>query len=859
MVATPSNTNSSNAPSAFRRFAGDVLARFRLHPYRNSAVVLEVMLGVVGLGWALRLVVPDAPKARRDSGAMLAEALSALDNHDWNAARQVAADLRLTSDLPPEYAGGPAYVLGAVMATEATETNQPRERTIRHLLATRYLEEAQQSGFPPGREGDGNYLLGKSLHDAGNFARSLLPLHTALKLNASRRTDILGLLTNAYLRDSQPQLEKAAEYNREYLAEASLGEDERTAAMLRQGEILFHLGDRTHSSEILQALPEASPHWPSSLVLRGRLLMREGGDLVAKLQDDAATVSALTNYAAARELFTLAQASNPTDADVTRPAQYLTGLSYRKSAHLRPTAAEEAIDLRAALEQFGRVRRTHMDTPEGLSASLEEAEIQSLLGATDEALKAYRRTLRSVADLNPYYNPWLSMEQLQARINAAYTKFLDAGQFDAATQLAAGMTTALPAAHALRLQAEAREAAALAMIAQAATLPRTEAQSQLLAARAEHRQAGTLFARLAKLRFATRQYPDDLWSSAENYAKGQDYVRAVRKYTEFLDIQSRAGRPPALVALGESQLALHQPQEALRWFTECIEIHPRDPHSFRARVSAARAWRELGDTIRARELLAENLEHEALTPRSIEWRDSLMELGEILYTEGLERETQSRLQGVTSESPATRKTAIKQLELAQTAFHEAIQRLSEAVERDPNSASAIEARYHIAESFRHSAKLPARKLDDVTIDTTRKKLGEELQYELRHAEAGYRELIDLLNARQEETELSNVESRILRNCYFARADTLFDMQRYEDALQAYSDATNRYQHEPESLEAFVQMANCHRRLNRSADARGTLEQAKVILNRMRPNAEFLQTTRYDREEWGKILNWLSSL
>jgi hypothetical protein len=88
---------------------------------------------------------------------------------------------------------------------------------------------------------------------------------------------------------------------------------------------------------------------------------------------------------------------------------------------------------------------------------------------------------------------------------------------------------------------------------------------------------------------------------------------------------------------------------------------------------------------------------------------------------------------------------------------------------------------------------------------------------------------------------------------------LFDLQQYEDAIQAYASATNRFQHEPESLEAYVQIANCHGKLNRAADARRTLEQAKLILNRIRPDADFLATTRYDRREWADLLNWLTAL
>ena len=100
---------------------------------------------------------------------------------------------------------------------------------------------------------------------------------------------------------------------------------------------------------------------------------------------------------------------------------------------------------------------------------------------------------------------------------------------------------------------------------------------------------------------------------------------------------------------------------------------------------------------------------------------------------------------------------------------------------------------------------------------------------------------------------------ILRNCYFGRADALFDQGKYDEAIQAYSAATNRYQHDPESLEAYVQIASCHRRLGRISEARGTLEQARVVLQRIRPDADFAQTTRLARQDWVQLLDWLRTL
>ncbi|MDA1053916.1 MAG: tetratricopeptide repeat protein [Planctomycetota bacterium] len=846
-------------PPRLKRIARDVIAHIRRNPIQNVTIILALVTAVVGMGVGLRVYSPKPAPSNRHASGTLAEALAALDADDRETARSIAADLRLVADLPKDEIGGPAYVLGVAMAQDAEEEWNESERRIRFLLAARYLEEAKESGFPPGRHEHGLFALGNSLYGAGQYAQSLPIFHEALDVDFSRRTEILGLLAKAYLRDAKPRYDKALEFNREYLADDALSFDDRYDALMMQGDIMFGQGDFADCEAAISAIPETSPHFASALLLRGRLLLRQGEQLAEQAGDMPAAAQAIQNFENARELFRLAQVHNPTDVKLGRQAQYLTGLTYRRTAPLRPTDAEESVDLRAALEQFGRTRRSHFDTAEGISASLEEAEIHQLLEDDEAAIKAYRQTLRFVADAPAYNNPWVSPDEMRSRVEASYTAYRDAGQFDYATQLAAATALVFSQSHAIQLQAEAREAAARKLAADAEGLPLSQAQSLLVDSRTQNRHAGALYAQLAKLRFTSRNYPDDLQKSAENYLRGQDYVRAVRYFTQFLGTQNRAGRPPALTALGEAMLALHKPEKALPYLTECVQYYPRDPHSYRARVIAAQAQQELGNLGQARALLEANLEHESLSPRSIEWRESLFALGELLYLDGVDQETQSRLEGVATDLPTSRKTAFKFLEMSHKSFHEAIAHLDEAVKRDPDARQAIEARYRIAESYRHAAKLPRRKLDAVTIDPTRKKLTEELNNELAAAESGYRELIGLLNTKQEQSELSGIEQRILRNCYFARADALYDWKRYEDAIQAYSNATNRYQQEPESLEAYVQIANCHRRRNRPAEYRGTLEQAKVILERIRPDADFLQTTRYTRDEWEKFLDGLGSL
>ena len=82
---------------------------------------------------------------------------------------------------------------------------------------------------------------------------------------------------------------------------------------------------------------------------------------------------------------------------------------------------------------------------------------------------------------------------------------------------------------------------------------------------------------------------------------------------------------------------------------------------------------------------------------------------------------------------------------------------------------------------------------------------------------------------------------------------------YEAALKAYSTAVIRYQNCPEVLEAYVQIADAYRNLNKPQEAKDALEQAKFALARMKPDAAFETTTNYTRKEWAQRLDLLSTL
>jgi tetratricopeptide (TPR) repeat protein len=123
----------------------------------------------------------------------------------------------------------------------------------------------------------------------------------------------------------------------------------------------------------------------------------------------------------------------------------------------------------------------------------------------------------------------------------------------------------------------------------------------------------------------------------------------------------------------------------------------------------------------------------------------------------------------------------------------------------------------------------------------------------------YDEIRRTLNQRQETSKLTALESAILRNCYFAQGAALYNLRRYEEAIEAYSTATNRYQHDPEVLTAFLQISDCYRRLGKRIAARGNIERAKLVLSRFPPDVDFARTTNFTREEWKDLLELYSRL
>jgi tetratricopeptide (TPR) repeat protein len=107
--------------------------------------------------------------------------------------------------------------------------------------------------------------------------------------------------------------------------------------------------------------------------------------------------------------------------------------------------------------------------------------------------------------------------------------------------------------------------------------------------------------------------------------------------------------------------------------------------------------------------------------------------------------------------------------------------------------------------------------------------------------------------------MTEQEKSMLRNVRFALGDVYVDLDRYPEALRAFKSAANHYAASPNMLDAYLQIANVYRRMDKPAEARTALELARLALRRMPANTRFEQTTNFNRQQWGDLLDRLCSL
>jgi tetratricopeptide (TPR) repeat protein len=794
-----------------RRFVAWTKAH-RLKAMLAIGGVASFLVTAIIVSW---LLIAARQHRLHDKLVTMDQVLQALDSRELSEVQTLAKQMQEQGTLSAEDLGGPAFALGAGAAYEA-ENSSGNGRVKLFLLAARYLEEANNRGFPANRSAEGLYLLGKSLYESGQFLASRPILLSALKISPQHQAEIHTLLANAYMNDARPKLELALEQNSMLLADKKLSEAKQQEALLQRAQILLGLGKIYQCNATLDQISDGAKN-PAVAIERGRALMSEAQALRKKTPStDDDQQKAREKQQEAIQTLRPAITQDTNGGKAARQAMYLTGMCYL-----------ELGESQAALDQFMRTYNFSPDTPEGAAAGFQAAELNRRQGRDLDALAEYRRVLGSITDPESYTNPWIPLDRLKSNILAAYQHYLNVQKFEIALQFTRMMKPLFPSDQVLLLQAETHGVWGQALINQSGKGSLNKTGSIRRLGREQFRRAGDCYAKLAKLLPANKKFTDQVWNSATSFLQGQDFNNAARMFQEYLKNEVQRRHPQALAYLGESLLAIDQLDKALEMLKECIDLYPRDVAACQARLLASRAYEEKGDWRNAESLLLDNLNGDYLTPESKEWRDSLFVLGELLHAEGR--------------------------------YAEAAHRLDEAAKRYPDLPETIQARYLMANCYYKMAAATQDKLNKDPTGNASAMPAKQVQDLYSKALEQYKQVQETLAKVRDNAELTAVQKAILRNCYFAIGNILFDQGDYEAAVKAYSTAANRYQSYPEVLNAYVQIANAYRNLNKPRDARIILQQAMFTLNRMKPDEAFEKTTNYNRKQWADRLDLLSSL
>ncbi len=722
---------------------------------------------------------------------------------------------------PAEEAGGPAFILGVVTYRETMDSWQEDKKSgLRQ--ASRYLEEAADRGFPTGRKAEGLLLLGRCLYRSDQVSASLPVLQDALRVTKLERTriEIERLLAGVYLNDPIPKFKEALKYNGLFLSHETISDEARNEGLLERSKIFLRMDRVGECLATLKKIPKDAKNRAAAIVVRGQVLMREAAALRNDAKDKGQTSAdahyrAKLKYESAIESFRKAQGSDTLNNIATRRAMYLIGLCFLEMGNYR-----------AAADQFKRTQTVFPETPEAVACDLRAAELARHYGRDEAALGSYRNLLAAIPDPNNFSNPWFTLAEVRARVLSAYHHYFETQNYEISLQLARLSYPLFPRVRATNLVADTFRRWGESQIAQAANLPPAKAKIVLHNGRAYLRQAGMVYSRLAKLRIATVHYADDIWASSDCFIRGQNYDDAVFELNKYLNNESRQRNPRALVNLGKAYLALGQTDKSLEVFQECIDFHPKDVASFQARLWAGRAYREKDEADKAKESFQRIIEGEGITPSSKVWQDALFDLGELLHAQG--------------------------------DYSDAIRRLSEAVRRQPDVPRAMKGRYLIADSYRHSSEAAREKLRKDFIENSLITHSKEVNSLLKSAHDQYVQLRDLLDRRRDTMDLYEIDREILRNCYMGVADTLFELEDFDAAIDAYMAVISRYQRQPVVLQAYLQTARAQQRLLKHDEARRTLKRAQSVLKRMHKNAEFSQTTNRTRQQWTELFDQLTA-
>lgn len=348
------------------------------------------------------------------------------------------------------------------------------------------------------------------------------------------------------------------------------------------------------------------------------------------------------------------------------------------------------------------------------------------------------------------------------------------------------------------------------------------------------------------------QFTTSLWESADCFDRAGEPEEAKRGFSEYVE-QAPAGDPRR----SEAVWRLAQVFQAERQYAAAAEHYRRlvdgrlrgagpdgsgkpDPWGDKSIVPLAQCLLRDDDPLNdeeAERLLRDAVSGRVLSREAVEFRDGLVELGRLYYAQG-------RYGGLDGEG--------------------AIPLLTEAVDRYPDDREADSLLYMLADSYRLSATAMGR---DIESEAMPQSVKEALRIERRDRLVAAMDLFQrvrrVLEAR-DPAQLTALQRIQLRNSCFYLGDVAFDLAEYDPseygrAIEFYDAARQKYDSDPSSLVAMVQIVNAYVAQGRWDEAEAANRQARQQLDRLPPEVWQDPDLPMERRHWERWLEASSKL
>lgn len=324
-------------------------------------------------------------------------------------------------------------------------------------------------------------------------------------------------------------------------------------------------------------------------------------------------------------------------------------------------------------------------------------------------------------------------------------------------------------------------------------------------------------------------YADAMWKGVDLYDQAGDMNRVIAALELFVaERPDDRLAPDALLRLGRAFQAAGMLDKAVDAYQRNQFRYPKSLAAAKSAVPLAQAYIAQGPAShrKAESVLLGVIENNPLmTPEAEEFRQALFELAQLYFR--TER------------------------------YEEAVAKLEEWTQRYPGDDRLGQMLFLMADSYRKSAELLDVQLVSLNPADGVMDAGEAAaarRQRLTKARHLYDQAIDWYRTQPPSRQLDKL---YLRLSHFYRADCLYDLAEYAEAITLYDIAAFRYQDDPSALAAYVQIVNANCALGQMEQAKTANERAKWMLRRMPPEAFTDGTFTMPKQYWEQWLKWTS--